>query len=185
MQENSSNSRGLFEENKTVIYISDSEEESNQLSESEPEMEIDPDSHFFGITTDSFIQKSLIDDKLRIQSWLLQLFRKCRMVAEIYQMQKDSTNPLQPVLRQNIYSQEDSRELANVLTEIKERNREGKTSFFVFTEMSQILKKMRCSALMDPAIYSKICFILEDFALGSSLNPENFTVLKNYLSQKI
>lgn len=184
MQETTANSQNLFEENESVILISDSESEGGESSASVADSEFEQISQFFGLGTDSFSKKSLVDDRLRIQSWLLSLFRKCQMVAEIYQMQKNSTNSFQPIMRANIYDSENSRQLAGILAEIKERNRRGKTSFFIFNELPRVLKDMPNSALMDPAIYSKMCYILEEFALGASLKPENFIVLKNFLGEK-
>ena len=172
------------DDSQSPILISDSEDDHNGYSESENEMETEWLGKFFSASTNSFVQKSLADDKLRIQAWLLQIYRKCRMLAEIYYIQKNSKNPLQPCLRADIDNNCDSQRLTHLMNHVKERNRENKTSFFLFEELENILKNTTNCALLDPAIYSKICFILEDFALGSSLSEDNFPILQNFLKAR-
>ena len=165
---------------QSPIIISDSEQEYYESSESEAEMETDELARFFNPSTDAFVQKSLLDDKLRIHSWLLQLFRKCQMMSEIYHLQKNSTHPCQPKIGENIKNGNRTEILAAMLGHIKDRNRSKKTSFFVFRELLEFLKSSRNSAVLDPSVYTKICYILEEFALGPSFEPENYRILQNF-----
>ena len=168
---------------ESPIIISDSDDYDD--SESESEMETDWLRSFFNSSTDSFAKKSLIDDKVRIQSWLLQIFRKCRMLGEIYQLQKDASNRSDPLLIGKLVCPVDTtRRLAELLTHVRERNLNKKSSFFMFGELLDILKNTPDSALLNPACYTKVCYILEEFGLGPSLEQDRFPVLQNYLRSR-
>ena len=165
---------------QSPTIISDSESESYDSTDLEYSMDTDDMEGFFNPETDAFIQKCLLDDKLRLHGWLLQFFRKCRMMSEIYHLQKNSTNPYQPKIRENVSSGNKTEILATLLSQVKERNRQNKTSFYIFRELSEFLNSTRNLALLDSAVYSKICYIFEEFSIGPSLEPENYRILQNY-----